>query len=162
MRAAELHKASLAGLDWQAGVDDSQQRQGDPMRTHLCSLSTLALGTFLLAACHQGKSPDQVAAEVAKAQDKANAELTRAEQHADKDVANAASKVDDKLTDLNNDAAKDAYKVALAKADGDHKVALAQCDSVSGDAQKSCRTQADAEYDVAKANAKADEVALKQ
>jgi PBP1b-binding outer membrane lipoprotein LpoB len=132
------------------------------MRTHLRSFSALALGAFLLAACNQGKSPDQVAAEVAKAQDKANAELSRAELHADKDVAKAAGKVDDKLTDLNNDAATDAYKVALAKADGDHKVALAQCDSMSGDAQKSCRNQANADFDAAKANAKAAEQSLKQ
>jgi hypothetical protein len=132
------------------------------MRTHLRSFSALALGAFLLAACNQGKSPDQVAAEVAKAQDKANAELSRAELHADKDVAKAAGKVDDKLTDLNNDAATDAYKVALAKADGDHKVALAQCDSMSGDAQKACRNQADTDYGVAKANAKAAEQSEKQ
>ena len=132
------------------------------MRTHLRSLSILALGAFMLAACNQSKSPDQVAAEVAKAQDKANMELARAEQHADKDVAKAAGKVDDKLTDLNNDAATDAYKVAVARADGDHKVALAQCDSMSGDAQKACRNQADANYDTAKANAKTLEQAQKQ
>src|SRR5271163_4995018 len=132
------------------------------MRTHLRSSSALALGAFLLAACHQAKSPDQVAAEVAIAQDKANAELTRAEQHADKDVANAAGKVDDKLNALNNDAATDAYKVALAKADGDHKVQLAQCDSMSGDAQKACRNQADSNYDTEKANAKTLEQAQKQ
>ena len=132
------------------------------MRTHLRSLSALALGAFLVAACHQGKSPDQVAAEVAKAQDKANMELARAEQHADKDVANAAGRVDDKLNALNNDAATDAYKVALAKADGDHKVQLAQCDSMSGDAQKACRNQADSNYDTEKANAKTLEQAQKQ
>ena len=132
------------------------------MRTHLRSLSALALGAFLLAACHHGKSPDQVAAEVAKAQDKANAELTRAEQRADKDVENAAGKVDDKLTALDNDAATDAYKVALARADGDHKVQLAQCDAMSGDAQKACRNQADSNYDTAKANAKTLEQAQKQ
>jgi hypothetical protein len=132
------------------------------MRTHLLSLSTLALGACLLAACNQGKSPDQVAAEVAKAQDKANTELARAEQHADKDVANAAGKVDDKLNALNDDAASDAYKVALAKADGDHKVQLAQCDSMSGDAQKACRNQADSNYDTAKANAKTLEQSQKQ
>ena len=135
------------------------------MRTHLRSLSAVAafaLSALMLAACHQAKSPDQVAAEVAKAQDKANTELARAEQHADKDVANAAGKVDDKLNALNNDAATDAYKVALAKADGDRKVSLAQCDSVSGDAQKACRSQANADYDAAKANARAAEQSLKQ
>jgi hypothetical protein len=132
------------------------------MRNHLLSFSALALGACLLAGCNQGKSPDQVAAEVAKAQDKANTELARAEQHADKDVANAAGRVDDRLSALNNDAATDAYKVALARADGDHKVQLAQCDSMSGDAQKACRNQADSNYDTAKANAKTLEQAQKQ
>jgi len=135
------------------------------MRTHLRSisaLSALALGAFMLTACHQAKSPDEVAAEVAKAQDKANSEVAGAEQHADKDVANAAAKVGDKLTDLNNDAAGDAYKIAVAKADGDHKVALAQCNAMSGDGQTACRKQADADYDAAKANAKSTEQAQKQ
>lgn len=135
------------------------------MRTYLRSfpaLATLALGALMLAACHQAKSPDEVAAEVTKAQDKANSEVAGAEQRADKDVANAAAKVGDKLTDLNNDAAGDAYKIALAKADGDRKVALAQCDSMNGDAQTTCRKQADADYDAAKANAKATEQAQKQ
>jgi hypothetical protein len=135
------------------------------MRTHLRSfsaLSALALSACMLAACHQAKSPDQVAAEVAKAQDKANSEVAGAEQSADKDVANAAGKVGDKLTDLNNDAASDAYKIAVAKADGDRKVALAQCDSMSGDPQTACRKQADADYDAAKASAKAAEQSQKQ
>ena len=95
------------------------------------------------------------------AQDKANSEVAGAEQHADKDVANAAAKVGDKLTDLNNDAAGDAYKIAVAKADGDHKVALAQCNAMSGDAQTGCRKQADADFEAAKANAKANEQAQK-
>jgi hypothetical protein len=116
----------------------------------------------MLGACHQAKSPDEVAAEVAKAQDKANSEVAGAEQHADKDVANAAAKVGDKLADLNNDAAGDAYQIAVAKADGDHKIKLAQCDSMGGDAQTACRKQADADYDAAKANAKATEQAQKQ
>jgi hypothetical protein len=135
------------------------------MRTHLRSLSALSvltLSALMLAACHQAKSPDQVTAEVTKAQDKANSEVAGAEQSADKDVANAAGKVGDKLTDLNNDAAGDAYKIAVAKADGDRKVALAQCDSMSGDAQTACRKQADADYEAAKANAKSAEQSQKQ
>jgi hypothetical protein len=135
------------------------------MRTQLRSLSILsafALGACMLAGCHQAKSPDAVAAEVAKAQDNANSEVAGAEQHADKDVANAAAKVGDKLTDLNNDAAGDAYQIAVARADGDHKVALAQCDAMSGNTQTACRKQADADYDAAKANAKATEQSQKQ
>jgi hypothetical protein len=34
-------------------------------------------------------------------------------------------------------------------------VALQKCDALSGDSQKACKDQADAKYDLAKANAKA-------
>ena len=68
----------------------------------------------------------------------------------------------DKLVDLNNTAAKDAYSIALARADGDRKISLAKCDALNGDAQKNCKDQADADYNAAKANAKAAEVAQKQ
>jgi hypothetical protein len=43
----------------------------------------------------------------------------------------------------------------MAQADGDHKVALQKCDAFSGDSQKACKDQADAKYDLSKANAKA-------
>jgi hypothetical protein len=43
----------------------------------------------------------------------------------------------------------------MAQADGDHKVAQQKCDAFSGDSQKACRDQAEAKYDLAKANAKA-------
>lgn len=67
----------------------------------------------------------------------------------------AAGKVDDKVVAFNNAAAKDAYNLAIAQADGDRKVALANCESASGDAQKMCKDQAEANYKAAKANAKA-------
>jgi len=44
--------------------------------------------------------------------------------------------------------------VAETQAEGAHKVALAQCEGLSGAAQKSCRDQADASYEVAEAKAK--------
>jgi hypothetical protein len=78
-----------------------------------------------------------------------------ASQEAAKDSNQAEAKVDDKTNDLNNANAKGAYDVAMAQADGDHKVALQRCDGLSGDSQKACKDQADAKYDLAKANAKA-------
>ena len=121
-----------------------------------------AVTIALLAACNSAKSPDAVANDVAAAQQKASAEVASTEKDAAKDVGGAADKVDSKLTDLNNTAAKDAYKITLAQADGDRKVALAKCDAMSGDAQKNCKQQADADYDAAKANAKAASVSEKQ
>jgi hypothetical protein len=56
---------------------------------------------------------------------------------------------------FNNDAAHQTYNVAIAKADGDRKVALATCEAQSGGAQKACKDQAEADYKTARADAKA-------
>jgi hypothetical protein len=55
---------------------------------------------------------------------------------------------------FNNDAAHQTYNVAVAKADGNRKVAMATCESQSGDAQKVCKDQAEADYKTARADAK--------
>jgi hypothetical protein len=124
--------------------------------------SAMALCAVLAAGCDKPKSPDAVAHDVAAAEQKASTEVSNSEKDASKDIGNAADKVGDKLTDLNNVAAKDAQNIAFAKADGDRKVALAQCSALAGDAQKKCKDEADADYNAAKANAKADAVAAKQ
>ena len=120
--------------------------------------------TFILAAvlagaalggCNNAKSPDTVSKDVADAQAKRASEVANARQDAAKDETKAEAKVDDKTADLNNTNAKGAYDVAMAQADGDHKVALQRCDGLAGDTQKACKDQADAKYDLAKANAKA-------
>lgn len=123
------------------------------MRTLLTS--TIAVAILLISGCNNAKSPDTVAKDVAAAQQKASTEVANSEKDASKDLGKAADSVDDKLVDFNNVAAKDAYNLAVAKADGDRKVALANCYALSGDAQKACKDQADADYNAAKANAKA-------
>ncbi|HEV7358762.1 MAG TPA: hypothetical protein VGN99_12280, partial [Steroidobacteraceae bacterium] len=109
----------------------------------------------IMVGCDNAKSPDAVSKDVASAQEKRASEVADAKQDAAKDENKAAAKVDDKANDLNNASAKGAYDVAMAQADGDHKVAIQKCDALSGDAQKACKDQADAKYDLAKANAKA-------
>ncbi len=122
------------------------------MRLQLASAMITAL---CLAACNNAKSPDAVAKDVATAEQKASTEVAKSEDSAAKDLNSTAGKVDDKLLAFNNAAAKDVYDVAIAKADGDRKVALANCESASGNAQKLCKDQAEADYAAAKANAKA-------
>jgi hypothetical protein len=122
-------------------------------------------GLFVLfgaAGCNQQKSPDAVANDVAKAADKASAEVAAARKDAVQDSVGAAAKVEDKAVDLDNTNAKGAYDIAVARADGNHQVAIEQCKVASGDAQKACKDQADADYDLAKANAKATLAAQKQ
>ena len=50
----------------------------------------------------------------------------------------------------------------MTAAEGDHNVALEQCNALSGAAQKDCKDKADADYDLVKARAKADLSAAKQ
>ncbi|MGO9948674.1 MAG: hypothetical protein ACLPWG_17695 [Steroidobacteraceae bacterium] len=124
-----------------------------------------AIGLITLAAvagCNNAKSPDTVANDVAAAQQAAAKKVTEARREASNDDAKATDKVNDKSQDLNNVEAKGAYDVAMAKAEGAHKVALEKCNILSGDAQRKCKELADADYDAAKANSKAAEVAAKQ
>jgi hypothetical protein len=130
------------------------------MRT--LSVVAIVFSLALAAGCDRAKSPDAVAKDVANAEQKASNEVAKSQDDASKDISKDADKVGDKLVDLNNVAAKDAYNISLAKADGDRKISLAKCDALSGDAQKGCKDQADADYNAAKANAKAAEVANKQ
>jgi hypothetical protein len=129
------------------------QKKGNFMRVFLAA--GIAATVLAMTGCNNAKSPDDVAKEVANAEQKSSAEVAKSEDKAAKDLGGAAGKVDDKLIAFNNDAARDAYNIAIAKADGDRKVALANCDSLAGDAQKACKQQADADYDATKANAKA-------
>jgi hypothetical protein len=130
------------------------------MRTLLTS--AIALTILMAAGCDSAKSPETVSKDVAAAQQKAATELANSEKAAEKDLNKAADKVDDKLTAFNNAAAQDAYNLVVAKADGDRKVALANCLALGGDAQKACKDQAEADYTAAKANAKAAALSVKQ
>jgi hypothetical protein len=117
--------------------------------------SAIAMTFMVVSGCNNAKSPDAVAKDVAAAEQKASTEVAKSEKNASNDIGKAADKVDDKLVDLNNAAAKDAYNLAVAKADGTRKVALANCTAASGNAQKACKDQADADYNAAVADAKA-------
>ena len=105
----------------------------------MAALSSLvALGS--LTACNDAKSPDAASRDIAAANDA------------------AANKVADAQRDAQKDMSSDAYNVATAKADGDHKVAIQKCETLQGHDQQVCKDQADADYDAAKANAKAAKV----
>ncbi|MDP9011076.1 MAG: hypothetical protein M3O41_00200 [Pseudomonadota bacterium] len=99
------------------------------------------LAAFLMmGGCNGAKSPDAAANDIAAAH-----------QTAAKEVADARR-------DQQKDMSSDAYDVAVARADGEHKVAIQKCDVLEGHDQKVCKDQADADYEAAKANAKAAKV----
>lgn len=125
-------------------------------------LAAAVLGAVMLVGCERAESPSTVAKDVAAAEQKAAARTQREHADAVRDVEHAQQKVDDQALARNNVAAEDSYKVAMVRADGAHDVAIQQCKALSGDAQRHCKSQADADYEAAKANAKALEVARKQ
>jgi hypothetical protein len=120
-----------------------------------------AVGILALAlsgGCDKAKSPEAVSHDVSADQQKAANEVADAKKEASKEIGTAEAKVQEKTKDLNNVSAQAAYDVAIAKADGNHKIALDKCAAVGGDAQSKCKDKADADYEAAKANAKATEV----
>jgi hypothetical protein len=111
------------------------------------------LATALACGCSGAKSPAAVATDVAAARQQASIEVTDARNDAAKNVDSAAANADSSHKDLTDVDAKAAYDVAVAKADGDHNVAIQQCLALTGEAQKSCKERADAAYDQAKTHA---------
>jgi hypothetical protein len=119
------------------------------------SCAFIASALLCLSACNKAESPDKVQTDVAKAQStaaeenaKADEKVKQVEAEAAKDRADALAKVADKSVGALADS-------AVTQAEGDTKVALAKCEALEGDAQKTCKDQANAHLDAVKAKAKA-------
>jgi hypothetical protein len=119
------------------------------------SCALLASALLCLTACNKAKSPEEVQADVAKAQStavdenaKADEKVKQVEADAAKDRADALAKVADKSVDVVADS-------AVTQAEGDTKIAVAKCEALQGDAQKTCKDEANAHLDAVKAKAKA-------
>jgi hypothetical protein len=118
--------------------------------------SVFLAGAFLcLSACNKAESPERVQEDVAKAQSKAADDNAKADQKvkeveatAAKDRADALAKVADKSVGVIADS-------AVTEAEGDTTIALAKCQALEGDAQKSCKDAANAHLDAVRAKAKA-------
>jgi hypothetical protein len=118
--------------------------------------SALIVSALLcLSACNKAESPEKVQDDVAKAQAKAAEDNAKADEKvkqtegaAIKDRQDALAKVADKSVSALADS-------AVTEAEGETKVALAKCQVLEGDAQKSCKDAANAHLDEVKARAKA-------
>ena len=131
------------------------------MREYLMPIFVVA--ALALAGCNKSKSPEDVSRDVARAEQKSDSEVTKSEERAQSALDKSYKKVNDQEIKFNNDAAHQTYNVAVAKADGDRKVALATCESQIGDAQKACRDLAESAYNAARADARANaELAVQQ
>lgn len=118
-------------------------------------MPSIVMVALVLGGCNKQKSAEDVSKDIANAEQKASNEVAKSEVRAQSALDKSYAKVSEQEIKFNNDAVHQTYNVAVAKADGDRKVALANCESQSGDAQKSCRDQAETDYKTARADAKA-------
>jgi len=116
----------------------------------------LVCAAMLIGACNNAKSPSTVAKDVDSASQSAAKDTANAEERAVDKVADAQKDVQNDQRNEQHVAAVQEEKVAKTDAEGDRKVALAKCESLSGDQQRACKDQANAAYDQAVAEAKQD------
>ena len=115
----------------------------------LCIATAYALG-----GCDRPKSAAQIEKDTMSAQRTAIEQTAKAEQDASQKVASARAEVRDEQRGLGHVNSIQDQKVADTAAEGARKVALARCEAMAGTAQKSCKDQADADFEAAKAKAK--------
>jgi len=134
------------------------------LRTWLRPASTVLLlviaGT--LGSCHKKAPPIATPEDVAAAQQEAQREVEQARVEAKKDVKSAAKIMGMDSKDVVRARITGAFDVAMAHADGDHKVALQKCMTLDPAAQPACKDQADADYQTMVAKAKAARVSQQQ
>jgi hypothetical protein len=117
-----------------------------------CAL--LASALLGLSACNKAESPDKVQVDVATAKNdamqadaKADDKVRQVEAEAAKDRSDAAAKAADNAVVAIADS-------AVIEAQGETKIALAKCEALDGDAQKTCKDKANAHLDAVNAKAK--------
>ena len=113
------------------------------------------------AGCQKAK-PVATSADIAAAQADAQKEIAQAHVEAKKDVKNAAKLAGSDSKDVALARVTGSFDIAMANADGAHKVAIEQCLTLAPPEQPPCKDRADADYQTATANAKAERVAQLQ
>ncbi len=116
---------------------------------------------MLIAACHH-KTPPVTAQDVEAAKQEAQRAVEQARAEATKDVKSALKTGGGNPRDVALAKATAAYDIAMIKAEGDHNVATEKCQTLQASMMQACKDQADADYETAKAAAKATRTARQQ
>ena len=117
---------------------------------------------MMIAGCHSHKTPPVTAQDVEAAKQEAQHAVEQARIEATKDVKSALKTGGGNPRDVALAKATAAYDVAMIKAEGDHQVATQKCQTLQASMMQACKDQADAEYETAKATAKATRTARQQ
>ena len=109
---------------------------------------------LLVGGCNNAKSPSTVAKDVNSASRRADEDTAKAEQRAEEKVASADKDVAKEQRNEEHVAAVQEEDVAKTNAEGQRNIALAKCESLSGERQQACKDHANAAYDMAVSQAK--------
>lgn len=116
----------------------------------------LVAALLYVSGCDKAKPPPTATAQdVDDARQEAQRQVAEARTEASKDIKSAARVSGSDTAVVSQAKVTGAYDVAMTKADGDRKVAAAQCMTLQPDLQKPCTNKADADYEVTAAAAKA-------
>ena len=114
---------------------------------------TVILG--ICGGCQKKPPPVATPADVALAKQEAQHEIDQAQVEARKDVKSATKIMGPDSKDVARAKITGAFDIAMARADGDHKVALEQCMTMPPTAQPPCKDKVEIDYQAAVAKAKA-------
>ena len=123
------------------------------MRSLLVKGLILATAAAALVACDHAKSAADVAKDTSAAEHEAADARERALRIAERREAEVASLGQADARELAHQTAVQQQKIADTEAAGEHRIALAHCEGLSGTARKSCREVADARYEIAQGKA---------
>ncbi len=132
------------------------------MKRRRSTATGIVVSLALIAACHRTEAPHATAQDVEAAKQEAQRAVTQARIEASKDVKSAAKVTGSHPAEVHEAKIAGSYDVAMVKADGDHKVAIAECLTLQAPMQQGCKDKADADYDKAAAAAKAARAAKQQ
>lgn len=131
----------------------------------LNALWMIAAAGLAMAGCNNAESPGEVRHDVADARAEGQRDIADAQADAREDLADARKDVYDARVDgdagdvleeaqqASEAAAKGDFKVAVAQAEANHRVAIEKCEALGGEAQKDCKDRADSELEMAKKQA---------
>jgi hypothetical protein len=128
----------------------------------LASTAAVVVLLGILDGCHQKVSPVATAADVAAAQQEAQHEVDQAKIEARKDIKSETKIMGADSTGVARARVTGAFDIAMAHADGDHKVAIQKCLTLELAAQQSCKDLAEVDYQSAVAKAKASRASQQQ
>jgi hypothetical protein len=109
------------------------------------ALSGLAV-LLLVTGCNRAETPAEVRQDVAEAHREGAEQVAEARADLAQDRADAGQA-------FNESTAENRYVLQLAKADADRKVALEQCEALSGSPQEACKELAEEKHELRMAEA---------